>query len=142
MRKNIGFVAILLFTVMFCTSGVRAKTSAKDAARLGHDLTPFGSEKARNAEGTIPAWDGGITQPPANYTPGDHHPDPFADDKVLFKINQTNMAEYADQLTEGNKALLTADENYFLNVYPSRRTMSAPPNVSMMRPKKLPRLQL
>ncbi len=129
MNKTISFATILLLAVMLCATGVQAKASTEEAARLGRDLTPFGSEKAGNAEGTIPAWDGGITQPPTNYKPGDHHPDPFADDDVLFKINQANMAEYADQMTEGHKALLTADENYFLNVYPSRRTMSAPQRI-------------
>ncbi len=126
MRKTIGFVTVLVFTVMLCASGVQAKISAKDAARLGKDLTPVGGEMAGNAEGTIPAWTGGITQPPANYKPGDHHPDPFPEDKVLFKITKANMAQYADKLTEGNKALLAADENYFLNVYPTHRSASSP----------------
>ncbi|MCK5915683.1 MAG: DUF1329 domain-containing protein, partial [Deltaproteobacteria bacterium] len=129
MRKSIGLITILLCAVILCTSTVQAKTSTENTARLGHDLTPFGSKKAGNAEGTIPAWDGGITRPPDNYKPGDHHPDPFANDKVLFKINRANMAEYAGQLTEGHKALLNDDANYFLNVYPSRRTMSAPQRI-------------
>ncbi|MCK5680532.1 DUF1329 domain-containing protein, partial [bacterium] len=129
MRETFSFATILLLTVMLCTSTLQAKTSAENTARLGQDLTPFGSDKSGNVEGTIPSWDGGITKPPANYKLGDHHPDPFTDDKVLFKINQANMAEYANQLTEGNKALLAADENYFLNVYPSRRTMSAPQRI-------------
>ncbi|MCK5540529.1 MAG: DUF1329 domain-containing protein, partial [Deltaproteobacteria bacterium] len=129
MRKTIGFVTVLLFTVMLCASGVQAKIPAEEVARLGSDLTPVGGEKAGNAAGTIPAWTGGITQPPASYKPGDHHPDPFADDKVLFKINKANMAEYADQLTEGHKALLAADENYFLNVYPTHRSASFPQRI-------------
>ena len=33
--------------------------SPQEAARLGADLTPLGGEKAGNADGTIPAWDGG-----------------------------------------------------------------------------------
>ncbi len=129
MRKTIGFITILLFAVMLCASGVQAKISAEEAARLGSDLTPMGGEKAGNAAGTIPAWDGGITTPPANYKPGDHHPDPFADDKVLFKINKANMAKYADQLTEGHKALLEADPDYYLNVYPTRRSASSPQRI-------------
>lgn len=129
MRKTIGFVTVLLFTVMLCASGVQAKISAEDAARLGKDLTPVGGEMAGNADGTIPAWTGGITQPPANYKPGDHHPDPFPEDKVLFKINKANMAQYADKLTEGHKALLAADGSYFLNVYKTRRTASAPQRI-------------
>ncbi|MEA3240748.1 MAG: DUF1329 domain-containing protein [Pseudomonadota bacterium] len=129
MRKTIGFLTVLLFTVMFCTSGVQAKISADEAARLGKDLTPVGGEKAGNAEGTIPAWTGGITQPPANYKPGDHHPDPFADEKVLFKINSANMAKYADKLSEGHKALLKADPDYYLNVYPTHRSASSPQRI-------------
>ena len=42
--------------------------------RLSEDLTPMGSERAGNADGTIPEWTGGITTPPAGYSPGDHHP--------------------------------------------------------------------
>ena len=34
--------------------------SPQDAARLGQDLTPLGGEKAGNADGSIPAWTGGI----------------------------------------------------------------------------------
>ncbi|HEX2862776.1 MAG TPA: hypothetical protein VHN79_14105, partial [Lacunisphaera sp.] len=55
-------------------------TGAPDPARLGADLTPLGGEKTGNADGSIPAWDGGLTTAPAGYKPGDHHPDPFPDD--------------------------------------------------------------
>ena len=34
--------------------------SPQEAAHLGEDLTPLGGEKAGNADGTIPAWTGGI----------------------------------------------------------------------------------
>ena len=40
-----------------------SQATAAEAARLGADLTPLGGEKAGNAAGTIPAWDGGITPP-------------------------------------------------------------------------------
>jgi len=36
------------------------------AEKLGGELTPFGAAKAGNADGTIPAWTGGQTQPPAS----------------------------------------------------------------------------
>ena len=131
MRKTIGFLTILLFTAMLCASGVQAKVSAEEAARLGNDLTPIGAEMAGNAAGTIPAWTGGITTPPANvnYKPGDHHPDPFPEDKVLFKITKDNMAKYADQLSEGHKSLLAADPSYYLNVYKTRRTAACPQRI-------------
>jgi hypothetical protein len=95
--------------------------------RLNEDLTPMGSERAGNADGTIPAWTGGITEPPAGYQPGDHHPDPFPDDKPLFRITGANFQQYADQLGEGQKAMLAQyADTYFMDVYPSRRTASFP----------------
>jgi hypothetical protein len=44
-----------------------AAVSASEAAKLGKDLTMVGAEKAGNADKTIPAYEGGITKPPANY---------------------------------------------------------------------------
>ena len=41
-----------------------AGISAGEIARLSRDLTPLGAERAGNAEGTIPEWTGGITEPP------------------------------------------------------------------------------
>lgn len=49
-----------------------AKISPEQAARLGGDeLTPMGAERAGNADGTIPPWEGGITELPAGYTAGE-----------------------------------------------------------------------
>ena len=47
-----------------------ADLSAADLAKLGTTLTPVGAEKAGNAAGTIPAWDGGITKPTAGLQAG------------------------------------------------------------------------
>src|SRR3990167_6704662 len=86
---------------------VLAAVSAQDAARLGADLTMMGAEKAGNAAGTIPAWDGGITSPAKagfpDFKTGGHHPDPYAADKPLYRIDPSSMGRYAAQLTEGNK---------------------------------------
>ncbi len=71
-----------------------AEMSAADIAKLGTTLTPVGAEKAGNAAGTIPAWDGGITKPVAGFKVGGHYPDPYAADKPLFTIDGKN----ADQL--------------------------------------------
>ncbi len=102
---------------------------AVDAGRLGHDLTPLGGEKAGNADGSIPAWDGGITTPPAGYKPGDHHPDPFPGESPLFTITAANMAQYADKLTAGQQALLKAYADYSIPVYPTHRTASNPQRI-------------
>ena len=106
-----------------------AAISPADAARLGRDLTPLGGEKAGNAAGTIPAWDGGLTNPPAGYKVGDHHPDPFAGEKPLYTITAANADQYADRLTAGHLALLKAYSTYAMPVYPSHRTASNPARI-------------
>ena len=111
----------------------QAEISAQEAARLGADLTPLGGEKAGNSAGTIPAWDGGFTSAEkagiSGYTPGKHHPDPFASEKPLFTINAQNAAQYAANLPEGHKALLKAYPDYVMHVYPSHRTAAYPQRI-------------
>ncbi|MBI1238870.1 MAG: DUF1329 domain-containing protein [Alphaproteobacteria bacterium] len=108
-------------------SAAQAKVSEAEAARLGTDLTPIGSERAGNADGTIPAWEGGITTPPAGYTPGGYHVDPFAGDAILFTIDSSNRAQYEARLTGAHKALLSAyPDTYKMNVYPTRRSCALP----------------
>ena len=126
MKRNTGFN---LITAAAFAAGV-ATATAQSAADLGKSLTPLGAEKAGNAAGTIPAWEGGITQPPAGYKSGDHHPDPFADDKPSATINAANAEQYADNLTEGHKALLARyASTYKMPVYPTRRSASAPQDI-------------
>ncbi|MBU1284435.1 MAG: DUF1329 domain-containing protein [Gammaproteobacteria bacterium] len=105
-----------------------AAVSPAEAAKLGASLTPFGAEKAGNAAGTIPEWTGGITKAPAAYkTPGQHHVDPFADDKPLFTITKANLDQYKDNLTPGQIAMFnTYPNSYQMPVYQTRRSGSAP----------------
>ncbi|MEO6995326.1 MAG: DUF1329 domain-containing protein [Lacunisphaera sp.] len=122
-----------LLAVGFCSFSsaliASAAISAADANRLGNDLTPLGGEKAGNADGTIPAWDGGIITPPAGYTVGMHHPDPFKDDQVLFTITAANADKYADKLTAGAMALLKAYPDYSMPVYATHRSFSNPQRI-------------
>jgi len=114
----------------FATSAVMAKVSPEEATKLGNSLTPMGSEMAGNTAGTIPKWDGGITKWPEGYKPGDFHPDPYADDKVLFTITAANMNQYKDQLTPGQIAMFNAyPETFKMDVYTSRRSASYPQHV-------------
>jgi hypothetical protein len=115
--------------VLALTAGsALAAVSPQEAAKLGASLTPFGAEKAGNAAGTIPEWTGGITKAPAGYTtPGQHHVDPFADDKPLFTITKANLDQYKDHLTPGQIAMFnTYPNSYQMPVYPTRRSGSAP----------------
>ncbi len=109
-----------------------AEVPAEVAARLGQDLTPLGSQRSGNKDGSIPEWTGGLAEIPAGvtYKQGDRHPDPFASDQPLYTITPANMAQYADKLTEVSKALLKAyPDTYKMNVYQTRRTCANPPNV-------------
>ncbi|NVJ50461.1 MAG: DUF1329 domain-containing protein [Gammaproteobacteria bacterium] len=104
-----------------------AKVSPSEAAKLGKELTPMGSEMAGNADGTIPAWNGGVTKAPAGYKVGDHHPAPFPEDNVLFTITAANAEQFKDKLSPGIMAMFKAYPDTFkLPVYPSRRTASYP----------------
>ncbi|WP_148862262.1 DUF1329 domain-containing protein [Marinobacter fonticola] len=105
-----------------------AAVSASEAARLGQDLTPFGSQKAGNASGTIPAWTGGISEPVAGYDEsGDFHPNPFPDDQVLFTINAKNVEQYKEHLTDGLMAMIeTYPTTFNVPVYRTRRTHAVP----------------
>jgi len=126
-RRGLHLFANVLALALFSAAlPGRASISANDASRLGNDLTPLGGEKAGNAAGTIPAWTGGITAPPAGYTVGMHHPDPFKDDIVLFTITAANAEKYADKLTTGGMALLKAYPDYTMPVYATHRSASNP----------------
>lgn len=107
-----------------------AKVSPDEAAKLGKDLTPLGGERAGNADGSIPSWEGGISAPPAGYKVGDHHPDPFPSDAIKLTISSQNAEQYKDKLSVGQMALFKAYPNTFkMNVYQTRRTASYPQSV-------------
>lgn len=104
-----------------------AKVSEAEAAKLGAELTPQGAVKAANADGSIPAWDGGITKPVAGYTKGMHHPDPFPSDKVLMTITNANKDQYKALLNPGQVKLFELyPDTYKMNIYETRRTASVP----------------
>lgn len=104
-----------------------AGVTAEEAELLKTTLTPLGAERAGNADGTIPAWEGGITEIPAGYVKNGNHIDPFADDKIITTITAANMDQYAEKLSPGQMGLLKKfPDTYSLNVYPSRRSHSSP----------------
>lgn len=111
-----------------------AKVSEAEAAKLGvtgTPLTPTGAERAGNADGSIPEWKGGITKAPAGFVAGSgNYVDPYADDKVLFTITAQNYQQYADKLSPGQIEMLKKHpDTYKMNVYPSRRSYSAPERI-------------
>ena len=97
---------LLQLTLTLVSANPLAATPAQAAELGGSQLTPLGAERPGNADGTTPAWTGGITEPPAGYDPDRQHIDPFADDPVLFRISAANAGQFADRLSEGQKSLL------------------------------------
>ncbi|HUD42506.1 MAG TPA: DUF1329 domain-containing protein [Dokdonella sp.] len=106
-----------------------AQPAAADIARLDKDLTPVGAERAGNADGSIPAWTGGITTPPEGFDAQKGYADPFKSDQIRFTITGENAAEHRDRLTEGQLEMLKRYPGYRLNVYPTRRTAALPQSV-------------
>jgi len=136
-KKNQCFTAILVY-VLLCipvAEPVFAGAKPEQVSRLSDDLTPLGAERGGNEAGTIPPWTGGITEPPPSYVPGSHHPDPFAGEKPLFRIDASNMETYRGQLGAGEIALLTEYPDYYMEVYPSHRTAAYPQHIYDMTAK-------
>ena len=105
------------------------KITEGQIARLGNDLTPLGGERAGNADGTIPEWTGGITTPPDGYVVGEHHRDPYSGDQPLFVINAANLDEHRDKLSVGHQRILETYPSFEMQVYPTRRSASAPQRI-------------
>ena len=126
---RLGRTSLTGVLLLGATLSVSAGTTPNQIARLGVDLTPLGAVQAGNQAGTIPAWTGGITSPPTGYQRGDHHPDPYANDEVLFTITADNLSRYASNVTLGHQAMLKTYDTFKLNVYPTRRSASAPQRI-------------
>lgn len=126
MRSTKFWAPLAMVAMLMASAQVMAKVSAEEAARLGKDLTCVGAEKAGNKDGTIPAYSGKWlgTPPGINYTPhvGEHPVDPYASDKPIFTITAQNMAQYADHLTDGQKAMFAKyPKTYRMPIYVGRR---------------------
>lgn len=131
--------ALLLALLSFAASA-----APQDAGRLGAELTPVGAERAGNADGTIPAWDGGLTTPPAAFAgPGSHYVDPFPEDRPLYVITAQNLQAHRADLTPGQLALFERHpRTYAMPVYATRRTGAFPAFVYEETAKNTGRAQL
>ncbi|WP_166365632.1 DUF1329 domain-containing protein [Pseudomonas akapageensis] len=127
MRKQLiiqlgGYMA---FSVLM--GNAMAAVSATEAVQLGTTLTPLGAEKGASADGSIPAWTGGL-QPDAGMVDANGFlADPFATEKPQFVITAVNAEQYKDKLSPGQLAMFKRyPETYRIPVYPSHRTMVVP----------------
>ena len=104
--------------------GAIAQATGPDA--LKSTLTPLGGIRAGNADGSIPAWTGEMVPEFANYQLGEPLPSPFTDDKPLFRITPANVSQYQDKLSAGAIYMLQNHPDYYMDIYPTRRTAVAP----------------
>lgn len=129
----VGIAALIAGTAAGLMSQPALGKAAPDqVARLGKDLTPTGAERAGNADGRIPAWDGGITQPIPGYKVGDHHPDPYADDQPVLTLSRDNLAQYREFLSAGQLAMFAKYPSYRMHIYPTRRSAAFPQRIYEM----------
>lgn len=109
---------------------VLADISPAEAAKLGNELTLVGAEKSGNADGSIPAYEGGLTTAPAGFKNGDaFRPDPFAGEKPVLVIDGSNVEQYKDKLTAVTAELAKRFPSFKVNVYPTHRSVSLPQGV-------------
>lgn len=120
------FISLAIATLWAIALPGLAGVSADEAATLKTTLTPLGAEKAGNKEGTIPAWDGGLSKAPAGWQAGSPRPDPFATEKPSVQINAKNMDQHKARLSEGVQELMRKYPSFRVDVYPTHRTASAP----------------
>ncbi|MBL0726255.1 DUF1329 domain-containing protein [Piscinibacter sp. HJYY11] len=117
----------LALVALVAASAAQAGVTPEEAAKLKTTLTPFGAEKAGNADGSIPAWNGGYTTPIPGFKNGGRRGDPFANEKPLYSVTADNLAQHAGKLSEGTVALLKKYPKTFrLDVYKTHRTAAAP----------------
>ncbi|WPC05994.1 DUF1329 domain-containing protein [Pseudomonas benzenivorans] len=106
---------------------VMAAVSEQEAAQLGSSLTPLGAQMAGNADGSIPAWSGGLPADAARVDAKGFLADPFAAEQPLFTIDANNAEQYRDKLSAGQLAMLKRyPDSYRIPVYPTHRTAAVP----------------
>ncbi|MFU2327077.1 DUF1329 domain-containing protein [Pseudomonas sp. NFX98] len=112
---------------MVLAAQAQAAVSPQDVAKLGSSLTLVGAEKAGNADGSIPAYNGGLTTPPASFKAGDSmRPDPFASEKPLLVIDGKNVDQYKSMLSATTVELAKRFPTFRVDVFPTHRTVSLP----------------
>ncbi len=112
------------------TQAAWAKAPVAEAEQLGKNLTCTGAEKAGNKDGSIPEFSGkwlGVPPGVSFKGTGTIHPDPYAAEKPLYTVTAGNMAQHADKLSDGQKALLQKyPQTFTIPVFVSHRDFRFP----------------
>ncbi|WP_372866061.1 DUF1329 domain-containing protein [Pseudomonas sp.] len=111
-------------------TSVMAAVSEQEAAQLGATLTPLGAEMAGNADGSIPAWTGGLPTNAGAVDGKGFLADPFASEQPLFTITAANAEQYKDKLSAGQMAMFKRyADSYKIPVYPTHRSAAVPDEI-------------
>jgi hypothetical protein len=131
MKTHIKNKSLLLaVSVALASNMSSAKTSKDDFDKLGKELTPMGAVQSANKDGSIPAWTGGIKKAPEGYNIGDHHVNPYPNDKIKYTITAKNIESYKNLLTPGQVKLFeTYPDTFKMNIYQTHRSASYPEHV-------------
>lgn len=118
---RLGVFAVFLLGVL--SSPTQAKGTAAEQASLGGaQYTCMGAERAGTASGVAEYTGKWFKTWPGVSKPHGYEPGPYANEKPLFTITAQNMTQYADRLTEGQKAMFQRYPKQFrMPVYPSHR---------------------
>lgn len=124
MRAKMVTVTIFLFIM----AGVYNDGEARRGGQGGSDLVKIvGAEPGGNKTGEITPFEGdkGL-KCPRNYEKGDFLPNPYKDEKRLFRINYKNVNKYKERLSPGQVLRLKKHKKYYIDVYPIHRNMVFP----------------
>ena len=122
-RRDFGLLAGTSLATAAAIRPAQAQPVTPDPTLLTTTLNPMGGERAGNADGSIPAWTGGLVSAALSLDQTIRVP-LFTDEQPLYTVDASNMAQYAPLLTEGTKAQITKF-GLSLNVYPTHRTAAA-----------------
>ena len=129
MMKTTRILQTGALALTLLATSVMAAVSEQEAAQLGTTLTPIGAEMAGNADGSIPAWTGGLPTTAAAFDDKGFLADPFASEQPLFTITAANAAQYQDKLSPGQLAMLKRYADYKIPVYPTHRSAAMPDDI-------------
>ncbi len=118
MRNTKVCIVVLLFLVSICYQA--------DLAAKNKKLTRIGAEAGSNSTGEIPAYKGDKGMKcPKDFKSGDYLPNPYKGEKMLYRIDKSNVEKYKNRLSAGQIARIKRNK-YYINVYPGHRRMTFP----------------
>jgi len=123
-RRTFGFAVGSNLAMVASGRAADAQPAVRDPKLLDTSLTPMGGERAGNADGSIPAWTGGLKALPL---PPDQPVDVplFAEEEPLLTVDAGNMAQHTALLTPGTQAMIRKF-GFSVLQYQTHRTAAAP----------------